>query len=1039
MSHDLDDFEIIVAVALLPLDCVDRTLSTLLLHTNHLILEPPSSSVAREPSAPLAPSFDLTFWSSLYNIATPSFVPIACYLWLVHHLSLIMDVEMQMESKGCASAHCRPPSSRDLTYLRLPAQFGTTSDQREDSRVASNIAASISNAASSPAPPSDAKQPTVVNDPLTLPSEPPHPVPEAAPASNGIPHEPPAPVANGMTADSNAIQEPIVAVPSSQPMQPSAPSYQPDLATSMSSFNDSGISSSLPIETESIVPATESVKQQSMIQLTEPLALPQAHTSDLRTSPHTDDLTPGEVAQVEAQKHEEDNAAAEIAVPEPVEPAVAPEPFIATTSIMTEPPKMSETGLVTPPAQTPPLASQPEHSILPQEMPSTVSEPPAVPYEHRVEPALTPTVPEASTPVQDQEMTDAPAAKVAREREEDAEESGPAPKRIKTGDEPTKAQIPDFKVPDVPGASSPQTNGSPAPAGGIVVDGDDSITTPRLAHMKKIISNLKKSNASTAFRLPVDPVALNIPTYPQIVKTPMDLGTIDNKLKHNQYSKVSDFIADFELIVGNCVLFNGREHAIAQSAFKMQSSFNNQMANLPKAQFAEPSREEKKAAKARQEPTRQAPPRRPSISTSLPSAPTSARSPQNATPSTPFAVGPDGVPLIRRDSTMADGRPKRAIVPPKRNQEFAGGRPKKKKYELQLRFCQEALKEIMAAKHWHLNQYFVQPVDPVALNIPTYFQIIKKPMDLGTVQTKLTNNVYEKAKDFEEDVRLTFKNCYKFNPESDWVNTAGHQLEDMFEKKWATKDDWIAEREPQSEPPTDDDEDDEDESEEDDDSETERNDKIAALQKQIAEMSKQMGELTQKKPKKKSKSPSAPVKKSKSKLGKKEKPKSTFPGLQKSEKKKSVSKAKADRYVTFQEKQYISNGIAMLPEKQMQEALKIIQQSVPSLADSAENEIELDIEEVPNHALLKLLTFVKKYAGPPPDEPKTESDNYSSAAVGKSKKNKPSKHEQEAQIDELKGKLNAYTGGPVSPNAAQSIETGDSSDDDGDSEESEEE
>jgi len=142
--------------------------------------------------------------------------------------------------------------------------------------------------------------------------------------------------------------------------------------------------------------------------------------------------------------------------------------------------------------------------------------------------------------------------------------------------------------------------------------------------------------------------------------------------------------------------------------------------------------------------------------------------------------------------------------------------------------------------------------------------------------------------------------------------------------------------------------------------------------------------------------------------------------------------------VTFAEKQYISNGIGMLPEKQMSEALKIIQNSVPSLANTDQNEIELDIEEVPNHALLKLLNFVKKYAGPPPDEPKAEAaENYSTSAT-KSKKSKPmSKHDQEAQIEELKGKLGAYVG-PVSPNAMPSIE-GDSSDDDGDSEESEEE
>ena len=53
-------------------------------------------------------------------------------------------------------------------------------------------------------------------------------------------------------------------------------------------------------------------------------------------------------------------------------------------------------------------------------------------------------------------------------------------------------------------------------------------------------------------------------------------------------------------------------------------------------------------------------------------------------------------------------------------------------------------------------------MDTVALNIPNYNEIVKQPMDLGTIQSKLANNEYENADDFEKDVRLVFKNCYLF-------------------------------------------------------------------------------------------------------------------------------------------------------------------------------------------------------------------------------------------------------------------------------------
>ena len=953
---------------------------------------------------------------------------------------------MQMEAQGYD--WISPLMSRELTVSRLPTKFDSTSDQAEQSHLVSNTPAATANPEATASPASELK-PVTVQDPPTLQAEM-SPVAEPSHAPNGVVPQAEPPTQNGILLDETPVTK-ETSVPDSQPMPDAdAPALsQPDstIITSTSSFGDSVIPSSIPTDPPPPLQPSEPIEPM-VDSITEPLSVPQAPTSDLRTSPHADDLTPAQVAMVEEQKHEQDNAVAEPDITSTASPVVAP--AAPVTSVLEESFKVGPTGLATPPTQSPPPTPQPEPATLPEDpqaLPATeVPEPAIVPLEQPVEPAPTPAKPVPAT--EDQIMTDiaSPPAKVAREREEDQDDVEPAAKRVKTDEQDSESA--EFKVPEAPAtASSPQQTNSSPPVGAAPSDGDDTITQPRLAHMKKVISNLKKSNASQAFRLPVDYVALNIPNYPNIVEKPMDLGTIDNKLKHNDYTNVANFVSDFELILANCIKFNGTEHAVTQAAFKMQTSFNNQMSNLPKAVFAEPSKEERRAAKTKQEPTRTAPPRRPSVSTAPPPPPTgSARSPRSSTSGTQaFAVNPDGMPLIRRDSNMADGRPKRQIVPPKRNQEYQGGRPKKKKYELQLRFCEEVLKEITNPKHWQMNQYFTHPVDPVALNIPTYFQIVKKPMDLGTVQTKLNNNVYEKAKDFEEDVRQVFKNCYKFNPEGDFVNQSGHQLEELFDKKWVTKEDWIAAREPTSEPQSDEEDDDEESEDDGEDSELERNEKIANLQKAIAEMSKQMGELTQTKPKKKkSKSPSTQPKKSKSKSSKKDKPRASFPGLQqKPEKKKSISKDKPvkERYVTFAEKQYISNGIAMLPEKQMQEALKIIQQSVPSLANSDQNEIELDIEEVPNHALLKLLQFVKKYAGPPPDEPKSEADSYSGAATSKSKKSKPqSKHEQEREIEELQGKLGAYArGGPVSPNAVQSIETGDTSDDDGDSSESEEE
>lgn len=79
---------------------------------------------------------------------------------------------------------------------------------------------------------------------------------------------------------------------------------------------------------------------------------------------------------------------------------------------------------------------------------------------------------------------------------------------------------------------------------------------------------------------------------------------------------------------------------------------------------------------------------------------------------------------------------------------------------------------------------FEKPVDPVALNLPTYFDIIKSPMDLGTCHAKLDRGQYDSLESFGDDVRLTFNNAKAFNaPESD-VYVMANTLLNLFEEQF---------------------------------------------------------------------------------------------------------------------------------------------------------------------------------------------------------------------------------------------------------------
>ena len=76
---------------------------------------------------------------------------------------------------------------------------------------------------------------------------------------------------------------------------------------------------------------------------------------------------------------------------------------------------------------------------------------------------------------------------------------------------------------------------------------------------------------------------------------------------------------------------------------------------------------------------------------------------------------------------------------------------------------------------------FLEPVDPVALGIPTYFEVIKRPMDLSTVDMKLKNHDYASPEQFEDDIRLIWSNALTFNPPGTQVYNMAENMSVYFE------------------------------------------------------------------------------------------------------------------------------------------------------------------------------------------------------------------------------------------------------------------
>lgn len=95
--------------------------------------------------------------------------------------------------------------------------------------------------------------------------------------------------------------------------------------------------------------------------------------------------------------------------------------------------------------------------------------------------------------------------------------------------------------------------------------------------------------------------------------------------------------------------------------------------------------------------------------------------------------------------------------------------------------CLDALKVVQSHQHaWVFNT----PVDPVELGLPDYFEVVKKPMDLGTMRKKLENGCYHSLEEFEANVHLTFDNAMLYNPEGSVVYNMAKEMKLKFTKDY---------------------------------------------------------------------------------------------------------------------------------------------------------------------------------------------------------------------------------------------------------------
>uniref|UniRef100_A0A4W5P5M6 Bromodomain, testis-specific n=1 Tax=Hucho hucho TaxID=62062 RepID=A0A4W5P5M6_9TELE len=342
--------------------------------------------------------------------------------------------------------------------------------------------------------------------------------------------------------------------------------------------------------------------------------------------------------------------------------------------------------------------------------------------------------------------------------------------------------------------------------------------TNQLQYLEKVVVKaLWRHNFSWPFRTPVDAVGLHIPDYYTIIKTPMDLSTIKKRLQNNYYCKALECIQDFNKLFTNCYVYNRPGDDIVLMAQALEKIFLQRVAEMPQEETEisatttkTPVKGGRKSSSASvvklrpQSPVSEVvfqqtvtviPPE--ALHIVPPAAQLSShiaakikkgvkrKADTTSAPITSCESSPivDGSTACKLFSRRGSGRP---IKPPRKDlpdspQHYQS---KKRKLSDQLRFCNCILKEMFTKRHAAYAWPFYKPVDTEALGLRDYHDIIKQPMDLGTIRKKMDEREYMDAQEFAADFRLMFSNCYKYNPPTHEVVIMARKLQDVFEARW---------------------------------------------------------------------------------------------------------------------------------------------------------------------------------------------------------------------------------------------------------------
>ncbi|KAL1510285.1 hypothetical protein AB1Y20_006605 [Prymnesium parvum] len=211
-----------------------------------------------------------------------------------------------------------------------------------------------------------------------------------------------------------------------------------------------------------------------------------------------------------------------------------------------------------------------------------------------------------------------------------------------------------------------------------------------------VLKAMQKNPNAVDFLQPVDWKALKLNLYPKMIKHPMDLGTVEQKLNAGRYATTEDFAKDVDQIWENAHIFNQEGSQIYDTATLLRDIFREKMKDV------------------------------------------------------------ESGPL--HEGASSSGMTAEELVQ-----------------------CKAIVRDLRKNKD---AQDFLEPVNWKSLGLMDYPNIIKRPMDIGTVSKRLDAGQYASVHSLYADIDLIWTNAMTYNKDESTIYILAHDLKQYTDKKF---------------------------------------------------------------------------------------------------------------------------------------------------------------------------------------------------------------------------------------------------------------